>query len=125
MLNRRTQLKADDATKTDAHGEAQWRCPRGHVTTVWLRFNGEAAFGGSAWDFCDHCSAHPNPVQDTRMHLEIFSRWLDTRAINISQYRTLTSSIMNTEYTPAHVANPVAALGLPSWPRIQPTIKEG
>ena len=123
MLNRRTQIQSDEPSPAPDHppidlfGKTQWRCPRGHVTETWLRFNGTASFGGSAWDFCDRCREHPNPLQDTQMHLRIFSKWLDDLAITIEQCRALTHSILSQTYTPHLAAEPTGFLNLPTWGR--------
>ena len=119
MLNRRTTIENTDASEIDIKGFTTWRCPLGHVTSVWLRFNGSSAFGGSAWDFCDHCGQHPNVLQDTKAHLEIFSQWLDQNSITVKQYRQLAHSVVNTQFTPTIEANPIAFLGLPTWQQVQ------
>ena len=68
MLNRHTWINDPDAPSIDITGYATWRCPSGHVSEVWLKFNGNYAYGGYAWDFCEHCSHHPNVLQDTKAH---------------------------------------------------------
>ena len=119
MLNRSTQIDNPENTSIDITGYATWRCPRGHITQVWLKFNGSSAYGGSAWDFCDDCSQHPNVLQDTKSHLQIFSKWLDEGNITLSQYRMLAKGVVNTLFSPAIEANPIGFLGLPTWQQLQ------
>ena len=119
MLNRRTQIENSATLMVDITGYTTWRCYRGHVTQVWLKFNGNSAYGGSAWDFCDRCSQHPNVIQDTKAHLVIFSQWLDEELITLDQYRQLANAIVSTTFSPAIGANPVGLLGLPNWQQFQ------
>ena len=119
MLNRRTRIEDPDAPEIDIQGHTTWRCRYGHVTQVWLRFNGRSAYGGSAWDFCDRCNTHPNAIQDTKAHLEIFSKWLDDELITLTQYRGLTHAIVSTMFSPIIEADPIAFLGLPTWQQVQ------
>ena len=119
MLNRRTKIENSAALMVDITGYTTWRCYRGHVTQVWLKFDGNSAYGGSAWDFCSHCSQHPNVIQDTKAHLVIFSQWLDEELITLDQYRQLANAIVSTTFSPAIGASPVGLLGLPSWQQFQ------
>ena len=119
MLNRHTWINDPDAPSIDIRGYATWRCPSGHVSEVWLRFNGNYAYGGYAWDFCEHCSHHPNVLQDTKAHLMIFSQWRDERLITLDQYRQLTYAVVNTTFSPAIKSNPITFLGLPTRQQVQ------
>lgn len=83
-------------------------------------FNGRSAYGGSAWDFCDgRCSFPPDPTQDTRAHLRIFSQWRDAGAITIDQYCRLAQSVVSRQFSPTISRRPTAILGLPSWQQVQ------
>ena len=122
MLNRSTQIENSAALMVDITGYTTWRCRRGHVTQVWLKFNGNSAYstnGGSSWDFCDQCSQRPNVIQDTKAHLVIFSQWLDEELITLNQYRKLANAIVSTAFSPAIDAWPVGLLGLPNWQQFQ------
>lgn len=113
MLNRSTAIAPSEPLSTDIRGEATWRCRYGHVTQVWLRFDGHHARGGSAWDFCDYCSEAPNPAEDTRASLSIFSQWLDNGQISREQYRALCHAATAVPYSPHIEGIGPAMLGLP------------
>lgn len=119
MLNRSTVVNEEAEERRDVRGEATWRCRRGHLTKAWLRYDGQRALGGSAWDFCDECSDSPNPIADTRAHIAIFSGWLDQDEITPDEYRALCRAVLAKEYTPEMERNPVAMLGLPTWQQVQ------
>ena len=119
MLNRRTEIQTCEQIQQIIRGYATWRCHNGHLTEVWLLFDGLHAYGGSGWDFCNHCNERPNPVQDTKAHLAIYSKWLGEGEITLETYRTMARATVQTPYTPWHAQNPVGFLGLPSWNRPQ------
>ena len=119
MLNRSTKIQAGEQIPQIIRGYATWRCPNGHLTEVWLHFDGLHAYGGSAWDFCDHCGERPDPVQDTKAHLTIYSKWLGEGEITLETYRAMARATVQTPYTPEHAKTPVGFLGLPSWNRPQ------
>ena len=119
MLNRSTQIENSAALMVDIKGYTIWRCYRGHVTQVWLTFNGNSTYSGSASDFCDHCSQHPNVIQDTKPHLAIFSQWLDEELITLDQYHQLANAIVSTAFSPAIGTWPVGLLDRPNWQQFE------
>ena len=89
MLNYGRHLTTEAPEAVDAKGYAVWRCAKGHLTEVWLRFTGDACYGGSAWDFCDWCGAGPSDADSTRMSVEIFGGWLRSGLIETGTYAEL------------------------------------
>ena len=81
-------------------GETHWICKRGHLTNVWLSYDGEYMMGGSAWDFCSWCSQWPSPVQDTRMRLDIFGQWLREGQISPEEYAAMAQDTVSWELRP-------------------------
>lgn len=114
MLNRSIHLQQNSGPQPWITGRAAWRCPRGHLTTTSLHFDGRRTIGSSAWDRCGRCPSPPSPPQDIRLHLDIFAAWLAEKRIDRAQYRQLAHGLISRDYLPDDPAE--SLLGLPFRP---------
>ena len=123
MLNIQATLSTATPSHPDISGHASWLCPRAHLTTALLLFDGHTSIGDSRWDFCSQCNHSPNPPQYIRMQLQIHSQWLRNKQVTIHQYLALAHQAVSHDYLPDDPTT--TYLGLPFRPGRADALREG